>query len=162
MSMKPLLVGLCALGVGAAACSSAANPPAANRGGSGGTLGTDGGALTTDAADAVPFVVMPFVAAMPASYVAKVKNVLTGLPPTDDEVKAVTADPTKLKALVAGWTRSLPPTTKMKRFFELAFQQTQVSAVDFSDQTFPKQIGINATTVPLLVRGTRSRASRSR
>ena len=36
----------------------------------------------------------------PSMYVAKVKNVLVGLPPTDAEVKAVEADPTQLKALI--------------------------------------------------------------
>ncbi|MDB4979500.1 MAG: hypothetical protein JWM82_252, partial [Myxococcales bacterium] len=104
----------------------------------------------TDGAADGPAVV-PFVAAAPATYVAKVKNVLVGLPPTDDEVKAVAADPSQLETLVAGWMKLPGYQTKMKRFFELAFQQTQVNAVDFSDQTFPKQIGINVTTTPLLV-----------
>ena len=49
----------------------------------------------------------------------------------------------------------------MKRFFELAFQQTQVTAVDFSDQTFPKQIGINATTTPLLVQNAQQSFART-
>ena len=114
---------------------------AGSGGGGGATVGSaDGG---TDA--------MPFVAASPASYVAKVKNVLLGLPPTDQEVMAVAADPTQMKTLVAGWVKQPGYQTKMKRFFELAFQQTQVSAVDFSDQVFPKQVDINATTTPLLV-----------
>jgi hypothetical protein len=39
----------------------------------------------------------------------------------------------------------------MQRFFELAFQQTQVTANDFSDQAYPKRLAINATTTPLLV-----------
>ncbi|HVR00665.1 MAG TPA: hypothetical protein VMT47_00910, partial [Polyangia bacterium] len=142
-----LLLRLCALGalgaLGAAACSSSGNAPGAN-GGAGGTA-ADGGSPTTDAGT------QPFVAATPASYVAKVKNVLVGLAPTDDEVKSVTADPTQLKPLIGAWMKLPGYQTKMKRFFELAFQQTQVTAVDFSDQTFPKQVGINATTTPLLV-----------
>ena len=145
--MRSLLVGLCALGL-AGACSSAGNTPAA-LGGGGSTGSTGDGAVvsTTDGgADAIPF-----VAAAPATYVAKVKNVLVGLPPTDDEIKAVTADPTQMKTLVAGWMKLPGYTTKMKRFFELAFQQTQVSEVDFGDMFFPKQMDINATTAPLLV-----------
>jgi hypothetical protein len=49
----------------------------------------------------------------------------------------------------------------MKRFFELAFQQTQVNAVDFADQFFPKQIGINATTTPLLVQNAQQSFART-
>ena len=137
----------------AGACSSSSLSPKTGQAGSGGSSGggssgtsADGGAATSGGDASVPF-----TAALPASYVAKVKNILVGLPPTDDEVKAVTADPTQLKALVQGWMKLPGYTTKMKRFFELAFQQTQVSAVDFSDQAFPKQISINATTTPLLV-----------
>jgi hypothetical protein len=117
-----------AIGLGANACSSSSN----------------GGAGTSDAS-------LPFTAALPATYVSKVKNLLVGLPPTDDEVTSVAADPTKMKGLVQNWMAMPGYKTKMKRFFELAFQQTQVSAADFTDQTFPRPIGINTTTIPLLV-----------
>jgi hypothetical protein len=135
-----------ALGVGA--CSSS-TPAATGGGGSGGSGGggssamVDGGADTADAT--------PFAAAAPVVYVAKVKNILVGLPPTNDEIQAVTADPTKLKDLVTTWLAMPGYTDKMTRFFELAFQQTQVNEVDFSDQAFPKQIDINASTAPLIV-----------
>ena len=95
--------------------------------------------------------IFPFQADQPVTYVAKVKNILVGLPPTDDEVQRVTADPTQLATLIDGWMLQPEYVQKMKRFFELAFQQTQVTAVDFSDQAYPKQIGINNTTIPLLV-----------
>src|SRR6478672_9331627 len=36
----------------------------------------------------------------PSTYVAKVKNVLVGLPPSDEEVRAVEADPNALGDLV--------------------------------------------------------------
>jgi hypothetical protein len=87
----------------------------------------------------------------PAVYVAKVKNLLVGLPPTDDEIATVTADPTRLKTLIDGWVTLPQYTDKMKVFFELAFQQTQVSIVDFADQTSPRQADLNSTTSPLLV-----------
>jgi hypothetical protein len=96
---------------------------------------------------------VPFEAVSPAAYVAKVKNVLVGLPPTDDEVNAVVADPTALKGLITGWQQLPQYQTKMERFFELAFQQTQISITDFADQSYPKQLVINATTAPLLVQG---------
>ncbi|HEY1956446.1 MAG TPA: hypothetical protein VGH28_12560 [Polyangiaceae bacterium] len=80
---------------------------------------------------------LPFTADAPATYVAKVKNILVGLPPTDTEVAAVAADPTQLGVLVDGWMKQPEYATKMQRFFELAFQQTQVAPSDFIDQTFP-------------------------
>ena len=49
----------------------------------------------------------------------------------------------------------------MMRFFELAFQQTQISAVDFADQAYPKQVGINATTTPLLVQNAQESFART-
>src|SRR5450432_763272 len=96
---------------------------------------------------------VPFEAVSPSAYVAKVKNVLVGLPPTDDEVNAVIADPSALKGLVAGWQQLPEYQRKMQRFFELAFQQTQISMTDFADQAYPKQLVINSTTSPLLVQG---------
>ena len=92
-----------------------------------------------------------FASVPPEVYVAKVKNLLVGLPPTDAEIAAVTADPTQLKGLIDGWMKLPQYTAKMKVFFELAFQQTQVSIVDFADQTFPKATDINGSTSPLLV-----------
>ncbi len=82
----------------------------------------------------------PFQPDPPAVYVAKVKNLLVGLPPTDDEVAAVAADPAQLPALVQGWMALPQYAQKMTRFFELAFQQTQVSTADFADQAGGQQI----------------------
>jgi hypothetical protein len=92
-----------------------------------------------------------FQPASPFTYVAKVKNVLVGLPPTDDEVARVAADPTQLKPLVTAWMRLPQYRAKMKRFFQLAFQQTQLSTADFADQLYPGQLAINGTTTPLLL-----------
>jgi hypothetical protein len=92
-----------------------------------------------------------FAAETPAVYVAKVKNILVGLPPTDAEVKAVEADPAALDTLIGGWMQLPQYSEKMLRFFELAFQQTQVSITDFADQVYPRQADSNGTTIPLLV-----------
>src|ERR1700690_1989966 len=92
-----------------------------------------------------------FAAETPAVYVAKVKNILVGLPPTDAEVKSVEADPTQLGTLIDGWMMLPEYDAKMLRFFELAFQQTQVSVTDFADQVYPRQADNNQTTIPLLV-----------
>ena len=92
-----------------------------------------------------------FTPETPDVYVPKVKNVLLGLPATDDEVKQIEADPTQMKSLVQTWMTdaSFAPyyQAKMLRFFELAFQQTQISDVDFTDQVYPRVLDRdNATT----------------
>ncbi len=112
--------------LGAAACSSSSSsssststpPPPASDGGT----------------------VMPFHADPPAVYVAKVKNILVGLPPTDAEVKQIEGDPSQLGALIATWQQQPEYATKMMRFFELAFQQTQITSADFADQAYPRQV----------------------
>jgi hypothetical protein len=112
-------------------------------GSSQGTPGDDGG-LPGEAG-------VPFQAETPYVYVAKVKDVLVGLPPTDAEVQAVQNDPTQLAGLIDQWMQLPQYTQKMMRFFELAFQQTQVTYTDFADQAYPRQIDINGTTIPMLV-----------
>ncbi len=91
----------------------------------------------------------------PSVYVAKIKNILVGDAPTDAEISAVTADPTQLKGLIQGWMTSAQYSaeyqTKMLRFFQLAFQQTQVVITDFADQAFPVQADVNNSTQSLLV-----------
>ena len=120
-----------------AACSTGnpASPASATMGNDGGSEtgsgpGSEGG--TMDGGPPAPFVADP-----PSVYVAKVKNILVGLPPTDMEVQTVVADPTQLKTLITGWMQLPQYQTKMERFFELAFEQTQVGITDYADQTFP-------------------------
>jgi hypothetical protein len=115
--------------------------------------------LTDASVDAAP--AATFEAVPPSVYVAKIKNVLLGLPPTDDEVKAVEADPSQLKGLIDSWMALPQYQQKMLTFFELAFQQTQVSTVDFSDQSYPGQIDINGATQPRLVQNARESFART-
>src|SRR6266542_5416620 len=86
----------------------------------------------------------------PRVYVAKVKNLLVGLAPTGEEVKSVEADPEALGALVDAWMKRPEYRKKMQRFFQLAFQQAQVTSNDFADQVYG-QLGRNAATTPLLL-----------
>lgn len=88
--------------------------------------------------------------AAPYVYVAKVKNVLVGLPPSDDELAAVKADPAALGGLVDEWMAQPQYRQKMQRFFQLAFQQTQINANDFADQVYG-QLGRNAATTGRLL-----------
>jgi hypothetical protein len=137
-----------------------ASAPGCGRGASQGPPTTDSPDASTDT-PAPP----PFQADLPYTYVAKVKNLLLGLAPTDDEIQQVVADPAALRALIDGWMQQPAYVDryvdKMKRFFELAFQQTQVTAVDFADQAYPKQISINNTTTPLLVQNAQQSFART-
>jgi hypothetical protein len=101
-----------------------------------------------------------FAAVGPAVYVAKVKNVLTGLPPTDVEVRAVQAKPAALGDLVDGWMRQPEYDRKMLRFFQLAFQQTQIISNDFLDQVYA-QVGLNDSTTPRLLQNVQESFART-
>ena len=103
----------------------------------------------------------PFQAAAASVYVAKVKNILVGLPPTDDEVRAAESDPTQLTGLIDGWMALPQYQEKMRTFFELAFQQSQVSINDFADQAYPGQADINGSTQLRLVQNARESFART-
>jgi hypothetical protein len=115
-----------------------------------------GADMASDASTAIPFQPVPA-----SVYVAKIKNILVGLPPTDDEVTAVAADATRLKGLIDGWMTLPQYQDKMLTFFELAFQQTQVSITDFADQAYPGQADINAPTQPRLAQNARESFART-
>jgi hypothetical protein len=102
----------------------------------------------------------PFVADPPSVYVAKVKNILVGLPPTDAEVAAVVADPDALGGLIDGWMQLPEYQAKMMVFFELAFQQTQITQADFVDIIPPNGLG-NGASIPLLVQNARESFART-
>ena len=94
-------------------------------------VGEAGSGAFGDAGDgAAP--VHTFESPPPSVYVAKVKNILTGLPVTSAEVDAVTADAGALGPLIDTWMSTGEYQAKMRRFFELAFQQTQVTEADYT------------------------------
>ncbi len=68
----------------------------------------------------------PFEAVGPATYVPKVKNLMTGLAATDAEVAAVVADPKALRGLIDQWMALPQFQGRMLDFFRNAFQQNQV------------------------------------
>jgi hypothetical protein len=76
----------------------------------------------------------PWEAVAPPVYLAKVKGLLTGVPPTRAELAAVTADPSSLKGMVDGWVASPEGQAKLRVFFMQAFQQTQVGKAELVDQ----------------------------
>jgi hypothetical protein len=75
----------------------------------------------------------PFAAVQSASYVRKVKNLLTGLAPTAAEVAAATSS-TALASLVDGWMATPQFQDKMIAFFRNVFQQSQFAVADFAFQ----------------------------
>ena len=86
-----------------------------------------------DAAGPVNPELLPFEAVPPHVYVSKVKNLLTGLPATDEEIKAVAEDPAFLKDLIDVWADSPQGERKLTEFLGTAFQQTQLVDTDFVD-----------------------------
>lgn len=89
----------------------------------------------------------PLIDLGPATYVRKVKDVLVGLPPTDEEAGAVTQDSKALAGLVDTWLATPEYRAKQLAFFELAFQQTEFGAPEL-DALTPTGNGRN---VPLLI-----------
>ncbi|HEY0254218.1 MAG TPA: hypothetical protein VGC41_21970, partial [Kofleriaceae bacterium] len=75
---------------------------------------------------------IPFEPVGPSVYVAKVKNLMTGLPATDAEVAAVTADSNALKGLIDQWMQAPEFQARMEDFFRNAFQQNNVNLNDLN------------------------------
>ncbi len=82
----------------------------------------------------------------PQVYAAKVKNLLTGLALTDDELRAVVASSNQLGTLIDAWQKTPEFRTRMLKFFGQAFQQTQTDPTDYVDLIGqePKQWGESA------------------
>lgn len=102
----------------------------------------------------------PFEADSPQVYVAKVKQLLTGLAPTDDEVAAVAADPGALKGLIDQWMTTPEYQQKMLTFFQLAFQQTQITTADFTEMIPPIGLGVGGQ-IPLLLQNIKESFART-
>src|SRR3569832_8253 len=152
----PSLVAVTLIALAACGKNSAPSPSGVAGAGGGDAVGGAGAVMGAGGAPVAAFQpVSPYV------YVPKLKNLLLGLPATDAEVNANTAKPTQLKGLIGARMQQPQYTAKMQRFFELAFQQTQVSATDFSDQTYPKQLGLNSATIPLLVQNAQESFART-
>lgn len=108
--------------------------------GTGPATGTDPGPITTAPKEQLP--PPPFEALPPRAYAAKVKDILTGLALTDDELVKVTADPRALRALIDVWMTTDQFKEKSFEFFKTAFQQTQIGATELDDQLGITQGGI--------------------
>lgn len=101
---------------------------AGGAGGAGGTAGTGtggaGGAGAGGAGGTGGVTPPPFEPASARSAVRKVKSLLTGLPPTEDDVTAVTnMGPAGLRGLVNSWTGTPEFKDRTVMFFRNFFQQ---------------------------------------
>ncbi len=76
----------------------------------------------------------PMIGAAPDAYTTKVKNLLTGQAPTNNELVAVNADPKMLPTLISQWMMQPEFKGKMAAFFTQAFQQTQLAVNQFDEQ----------------------------
>jgi hypothetical protein len=135
--MHPWVPSALAAGAVAIACtgtldvspskSSSSSPPSSSTGGNwtGGDAGPE----------------LPFEAVQARVYVAKVKNLMLGLPATEEEIAAVTQDPAALRAMVDAWFVRPEAQAKLGTFFSKAFQQTQISQNDFFDQLTIDNLG---------------------
>lgn len=68
----------------------------------------------------------------PRIYVAKVKNLLTGQPATQEEVDAVTSDRSAMNGLVRQWLVTPEGKAATLAFFRNSFQQAQTPITDFT------------------------------
>src|SRR6187549_3778384 len=93
-----------------------------------GSSSSGSSSMPDDSPDAA--VEVPFEPVQARVYVAKVKNLLLGLPATEEEISAVEQDPTALKAMVDAWFVRPEAQAKLGTFFSKAFQQTQISQND--------------------------------
>ncbi len=84
----------------------------------------DAGAPATPVDAGVPSAYSPVGV---SSAIGKVKTLLTGEGPTDDEIAAVTRDPSALSGLVAGWMATPQYQERMLGFFATAFQQDEIT-----------------------------------
>ena len=103
---------------------------------------------------------VPFEVVTARAAVAKVKDLLVGLPATDSEVAAVSVNPKVLATLIEEWTALPQYHEKMMAFFELAFQQTQITSVNFVELIPGQGLG-NGATVPLLIENVRESFART-
>jgi hypothetical protein len=133
-----LIHGRCAsallVGAIAVACTGTLDVLPSHSSSSAGSSGSDplGSSAGTDDPDAA--VQVPFEPVQARIYVAKVKNLLLGLPATEEEIAAVEQDPAALKDMVDAWFVRPEAQAKLGTFFSKAFQQTQISQNDFFDQ----------------------------
>src|SRR5215204_3032918 len=119
--------------------------------------GSSGSAGASATGGTTPEEQMPQIPFEPVSariYVAKVKNLLLGLPATEEEIAAVTADPTALRDMVDAWFVKPEAQAKLGNFFSKAFQQTQITKNDFFDQLSVD----NAGDLPLFAQAQESMA----
>ncbi len=103
--------------------------------------GSNGSGASAGKSPTEPTPQVPFEPVSARIYVPKVKNLMLGLPATEEEIAAVEADPGALKEMVEAWFVKPEAQAKLSAFFSKAFQQTQISQNEFFDQLGVDNIG---------------------
>ena len=138
------------VGVVAIACTGTLDVLPSPSASSSGAASSGAPSVPDDAPDAAAE--LPFEPVSARIYVAKVKNLMLGLPATEEEIQAVEQDPTALKAMVDAWFVRPEAQAKLGTFFSKAFQQTQISQNDFFDQLSVD----NLTSLPMFTQAQES------
>jgi hypothetical protein len=126
LASRTLPLAAAILGAALGACGDASTNSLTGGGPHGGPGPADAGDTDGAVTDPGGPPAAPFEAVGPATYVPKVKNLMTGLPATDAEVNAVVADPNALRGLIDQWMALPQFQGRMLDFFRNAFQQNQV------------------------------------
>ncbi|MEM9457615.1 MAG: DUF1585 domain-containing protein [Myxococcota bacterium] len=86
----------------------------------------------------------------PSSYVRRVKNLLTGEPPTNAELMAVMEDPAAFEALVRDWIETDGFRSKMWDYMKVTLQQGSHGEVGYISQVDPQERPGSFEVVPEL------------
>jgi hypothetical protein len=138
---------LCAL----QACSGTVSSPGGNAPGGGAGPGPGSGGSGGEPVGPPP--PPPYEALAPSAYAAKVKDALTGMALTDDELLAVTMGGRgALVPLIDGWMETPQFRDRMFDFFKRSFQQTQLDVSDLDDQLRLASANVNRTDQQRILR----------
>jgi hypothetical protein len=112
-----------------------------------GTSSSTSGSSATGGRSDDPNEPLGFEPLPPASYLTKVKSMLTGRAPTAEELASVTTDPSALKRLIAEWQQTPDYEARLRDFFTMAFQQGEVTAEQILNVTPYEQAAIDERVI---------------
>jgi hypothetical protein len=129
------LIGIACKGkVDAPAGPGNGNPGGNGNGNGGNGNGGTGGGMNPGGVEMPPMPPPPYEPISAAAAAAKVKDLLTGLPLSDDELRTAAGGRNGLKTLIDGWMTTPQWKEKLFDLGKQAFQQTQLDITDLDDQ----------------------------
>ena len=110
------------------------------QGSANGTAASSGGSAgATGAADPAGVARANFVAVLPTTYAAKIKNLMTGAGLTEAEYTSLGTTGANLGTLVGQWAKTPQWQARLLQFFTVTFQQGQVLDPDVYQGYYPTQ-----------------------